>query len=244
MLSFGAVTSPEDALRGAQRLFVITGAGASAESGISTFRDPGGWWKTRNPEDLATRQAFDRDPEEVWRWYDARRQMVANVEPNRTHLALAHAEASGRVVTIVTQNVDDLHERAGSREVIHVHGCIWRMRCVVEQTVFENRQVPLPVIPPRCPSGHLARPDIVWWDEDLDPTVVRRVEQVLEDPFDVALVIGTEATFDYVRDWARQAQARGARLIEVNPRQTALTPFVDGRLSPATGAVLYAVLLA
>lgn len=236
------MTSAEEALRHAQRLLVITGAGASAESGIPTFRDPGGWWNTRSPEELATRRAFQRDPEEVWRWYDARRQIVARAQPNLTHRALAHAEAAGRLVEIVTQNVDDLHERSGSRRVVHVHGSIWRMRCIVEGTHFENRDVPLTALPPRCPRGHLARPDIVWWDEELDPSVVRRVDDIVDDRFDVALVIGTEATFDYIREWARRARAGGAQLIEMNPKETALTPFVDSRLAQPTGEALYGIL--
>ena len=104
----------------ARRILVITGAGVSAESGIPTFRDKGGWWKHYRPEDLATPDAFARDPHTVWSWYDARRQGVARAEPNAGHRALARAEAAGCRVAIVTQNVDDLHERAGSREIAHV----------------------------------------------------------------------------------------------------------------------------
>src|SRR4051812_47629695 len=141
----------ELAIRSAQRLLVITGAGISAESGIPTFRDQAGWWKSHDPEALATRTAFDRDPIEVWRWYEMRRGIVANARPNLAHEALARAEASGRRVAIVTQNVDDLHERAGSREVIHVHGDIWQLKCMKDGSVFEDRRVPLPVLPPRCP---------------------------------------------------------------------------------------------
>lgn len=236
------MTASTDAIRRAQRLLVITGAGISAESGVPTFRDPGGWWKSHNPEQLATREAFEKDPAEVWRWYDARRAIVARAEPNPAHRALARAEASGRRVAIVTQNVDDLHERAGSRETIHVHGSIWRLRCTVDGTTFEDRHVPLRNIPAECPLGHLARPDIVWWDEDLDPAVTARVEHVLNEPFDVAMVVGTGATFDYIRDWARQARGRGAWLVEVNPDETPLTPYVDARIAGNAGEVLHALL--
>ena len=228
--------------RNARRLLVITGAGVSAESGIPTFRDPSGWWRKFKPEELATREAFNRDPAEVWRWYDMRRAMIAGAEPNLAHRALARAEASGCRVAIVTQNVDDLHERAGSREVIHVHGSIWQLKCTVDGTVFEDRRVPLPSIPPRCPNGHLARPNIVWWDEELDPTVAARVNALVNERFDVVLVVGTEATFDYIRDWALTARTRGGLLVEVNLRTTDLTPDVDVRIEGKAAEVLNDIL--
>jgi NAD-dependent deacetylase len=234
--------SVERAVRTGQRLLVITGAGVSAESGIPTFRDPNGWWKSYKPEELATREAFNRDPVEVWRWYDMRRAIVARAEPNAAHCALARAEASGRRVAIITQNVDDLHERGGSREIIHVHGSIWQLKCTTEGTVFEDRRVPLPALPPRCPRGHIARPDIVWWDEELDPRVTARVEALLREPFDVVLAAGTEATFDYIREWALCAKARGALLVEVNPRITALTPDIDVRIAAKAGEALDTIL--
>jgi NAD-dependent deacetylase len=142
----------------------------------------------------------------------------------------------------LTQNVDDLHERAGSREIIHVHGSIWELKCTADDTIFEDRRVPLPEIPPRCPSGHLARPNIVWWDEELDPGVVDRIDTILDESFDVVLVVGTEATFDYIRDWALRAKARGALLVEINPRITALTAQADARIEGKAGEVLDAIL--
>jgi len=236
------MSSINNAVRDARQLLVITGAGVSAESGIPTFRDVNGWWKTYKPEELATREAFDRDPAEVWRWYDRRRAIVAGAEPNQAHRALARAESLGRRVAIVTQNVDDLHERAGSREIIHVHGVIWQLRCTAEGTVFEDRRVPLPTIPPRCPCGHIARPNIVWWDEELDRRVVARIDALLSEPFEVVLAVGTEATFDYIREWALRAKARGAVLVEVNPRTTALTTEVDLRIEGKAGEVLDVIL--
>ena len=229
-------------VRGARRLLVITGAGVSAESGIPTFRDVSGWWKTYKPEELATREAFNRDPAEVWRWYDMRRAIVAGAEPNLAHRALARAETAGRRIAIVTQNVDDLHERAGSQETIHVHGSIWQLRCTVEGTVFEDRRVPLPTIPPRCPCGQIARPNIVWWDEELDPLITARVDALVNESFDLVLAIGTEATFDYIRQWALAAKARGSQLIELNPRTTALTPAVDLRIEGTAGEILDVIL--
>jgi NAD-dependent deacetylase len=222
----------------AHSLLVITGAGVSAESGVPTFRDPSGWWRQIPPDAIATRAAFDRDPVDVWRWYEARRQGIAAASPNEAHLALARVERAGCRVAIVTQNVDDLHERAGSREVVHVHGSIWELQCTVDGIVFEDRRVPFPALPPRCPDGHLARPHVVWWDEELDADVVARVEHLVREPFDVALVIGTEATFDYIRHWALTAKAHGARLVEINPRITELSRDVDYRVSRTAGEAL------
>jgi NAD-dependent deacetylase len=232
------MSSIKQAVRDANRLLVITGAGISAESGIPTFRDPedpNRLWEKYDPEKVATREAFEADPIEVWRWYEMRRRIVARAKPNPAHLALARAERSGRRVAIVTQNVDDLHERAGSREVVHVHGSIWQLRCMGDGRVFEDRRVPLPSLPPRCPCGEIARPNIVWFDEDLDPVVEAHVDALVEEPFDVALVVGTEAKF--IREWALRAKARGARLVEVNPRTTVLTESCE-RLAGKAGEVL------
>lgn len=226
----------------ARQLLVITGAGVSAESGIPTFRDVDGWWKTYKPEELATQEAFNRDPAEVWQWYAMRRSIIATAQPNLAHRALAGTESRGRRVAIVTQNVDDLHERAGSREVIHVHGSIWQLRCTADGTVFEDRSVPLSAIPPRCPCGHIARPNVVWWDEELDPVITARVDTLVSERFDLVLSVGTEATFDYIRAWALRAKAQGSLLVEVNPRITALTPDVDVRIEGKAGEVLDVIL--
>ncbi|HET9233139.1 MAG TPA: NAD-dependent protein deacylase, partial [Candidatus Eisenbacteria bacterium] len=212
------------ALRDARRLLVITGAGVSAESSIPTFRDPGGWWKNYRPEDLATPEAFERDPVLVWQWYDMRRGIVARAEPNPAHRALARAEQKGVRVAIVTQNVDDLHERAGNKNVIHVHGSLWHLRCTADGGVFEDRRVPLPELPPRCQCGSIARPHVVWFNEMLDPVIIGSVEDLVREPWEIVLVVGTEATFYYIHRWAMTAKSGGARLIEINPRATPLTP--------------------
>lgn len=236
------LSSIKRAVCGARRLLVITGAGVSAESGIPTFRDVDGWWKTYRPEELATKEAFSRDPAEVWRWYDMRRALIAGAEPNSAHRALARLEAAERYVAIITQNVDDLHERAGNRNIIHVHGSIWQLRCTAEGTVFEDHRVPLPVIPPRCPCGQIARPNIVWWDEELDPLVTLRVDALVRESFDLVLAVGTDAVFDYIRQWALTAKAGGALLGELNLRTTALTPAVDVHIEGKAGEVLDAIL--
>lgn len=221
-----------------ERLLIISGAGVSAESGIPTFRDPNGWWKQYRPEDLATQAAFDRDPVLVWQWYDMRRGIVARAEPNPAHRALAQVEASGKQVVIVTQNVDDLHERAGSKEVIHVHGSLWQLRCTFEGTVFDDRTVPLVHLPPICACGRIARPNVVWFNETLDPAVTSRVARLVRESFDAIIVIGTEASFSYIQRWALQSKQSGAILIELNPRTTPLTPHTDVHLEGKAGELL------
>jgi len=227
-----------EALETAGRVLVVTGAGISAESGIPTFRGPGGWWRNLDPMRLATPQAFAEDPALVWEWYDHRRRGVAAAEPNAGHRAVAALPRPGREVVLLTQNVDDLHERAGSPSVLHVHGSLWTVRCVRDGTLFVNREVPLGELPPRCPCGALLRPHITWFGETIMMDAVDRVEDGMRAGFDVALVVGTEASFPYILDWARRAQDAGALLVEVNPVETALTGRADLHLRGAAGEVL------
>ena len=228
-----------EALRKARSILAITGAGISAESGIPTFRGEGGLWQSYNPEQLATWPAFENDPKKVWQWYDGRRIRIANAQPNRAHHALARMEAEGKRVVIVTQNVDDLHERAGSGQVIHLHGSIWQATCLAEQITYELRETPLAEIPPRCPCGGRLRPNVVFFDEEVPAHVVAAIETYFarQKP-DVALVIGTRATFDYVLGYALRAKKRGALLVEINPETTPLTPFADLAIHEKAGEVL------
>lgn len=228
------------ALHMANNILAITGAGISAESGIPTFRGGGGFWRLHDPEKLATRRAFDRDPTTVWQWYDYRRQLIARAQPNRAHRALAAMEKLGKRVLIITQNVDDLHERAGSRRVAHIHGSIWHVTCAKEGATHELREVPLAQLPPRCSRcGSLLRPNVVWFDEELPEDVCAEIEGYFrsEKP-EVALVIGTRATFDYIRDYALRAKALGATLIEINPEHTFLTPFANLAIHEQAGSAL------
>ncbi|MCK6480632.1 MAG: NAD-dependent protein deacylase [Planctomycetes bacterium] len=227
-----------EALEGASRVLLVTGAGISAESGIPTFRGPGGWWRNLDPMRLATPEAFARDPGLVWEWYDHRRRAAAAAPPNAGHRALAALARPGREVVLVTQNVDDLHERAGSPSVLHVHGSLWTVRCTREGTLSPNREVPLPEIPPRCGCGALLRPHITWFGETIMGDAVAGVEEGLAEGFDAALVVGTEATFPYIVEWALRARRGGALLAEVNPVETALTPYADLSLRGKAGEVL------
>lgn len=230
-------------LRGAARIAVLTGAGVSAESGIPTFRGEGGLWRQFRPEDLATPQAFARDPALVWEWYDWRRQKVASCAPNPAHRALAALEARAGTFWLITQNVDDLHRQAGSRRLVELHGNIWRARCTREGTVSEFREVPLRAIPPRCACGALLRPDIVWFGEPLPAQALDRAFRAAE-ACDLFLVVGTSALVQPAASLPLLARERGAAVIEVNPDPTPLSHRVDLWLRGQAGTVLPALLSA
>jgi len=228
-----------DRVRTAQSILVITGAGISAESGIPTFRTDDGLWNKVNPLDYATREAFLADPVKVWQWYDERRANMAQARPNAGHRALAELERQGRRIFTVTQNVDDLHEQAGTKEVVHIHGSLWRLRCERDGTVLENREVPMSEMPPTCMCGNIMRPDIVWFGETLPWQPVEAIHRYfLEARIDLCLVVGTEASFGYIMQWALQARDSGALLVDVNPRDTGLSSLVDVHLGGSAGTIL------
>lgn len=222
----------------ASPIVALTGAGISAESGIPTFRGPEGMWRSYRSEDLATPEAFHRDPALVWEWYDWRRQRIAPCRPNPAHTTLAEMEDALPAFTLVTQNVDGLHQLAGSRNVLELHGNIWRVRCVACDWMREDRRVPLPEIPPRCPVCEaLLRPDVVWFGEPLP-------QGVLETALDAAvrcrsmLIAGTSAVVQPAASLPIVARREGAYLIEANLSATPLTPLVDEVLRGAAGEVL------
>src|ERR1700680_3478219 len=179
-------------LKEARSVAVLTGAGVSAESGVPTFRGPGGLWKQYRPEDLATPGAFARDPKLVWEWYDWRRARITETQPNPGHYALAEMEKRVPRFTLITQNVDGLHEQAGSRNVLRLHGSIWIVRCTSCEAVREDRRTPLPEMPPVCECGAMLRPGVVWFGEPLPPGVWREAEAAARSA-DLFLVIGASA---------------------------------------------------
>jgi NAD-dependent deacetylase len=166
----------------------LTGAGISAESGIPTFRGAGGLWREYRAEDLATPEAFSRDPKLVWEWYDWRRSLIAAAEPNAGHLALAELARRGPKFTLITQNVDGLHDRAGSTGVLKVHGDIWTVRCVSCGQEWEDRRAKLPELPPRCRCGGIERPGVVWFGESLPGNVWAQAEDAAHNA-DLFLII-------------------------------------------------------
>jgi NAD-dependent deacetylase len=203
---------------------VLTGAGVSAESGVPTFRDEGGLWHSYRAQDLATPQAFRRDPALVWQWYDWRRSIVGACRPNTAHHALADMEQALDDFVLVTQNVDGLHRLAGSRRVLELHGNIWRLRCTLEcRPAWEDRRVPLPEIPPRCPGcGALARPDVVWFGEAL-PGEALMAAMEASRRCALMLVVGTSALVQPAASLPLLALDNGAYLVEINPAAAPLS---------------------
>jgi NAD-dependent deacetylase len=201
---------------------VLTGAGISAESGVPTFRGPGGLWRDRKPEELATPEAFQENPRLVWEWYEWRRGRIAQAQPNLAHYALVTLEKRHPDVTLITQNVDGLHALAGSRCLLEIHGSLWRTRCGSCRDVREDRRVPLPSLPPRCPCEGVLRPDVVWFGEPLPFDVTRRGFQAV-DACDLMLVVGTSSVVQPAASLAFRALDRGAVVVEVNAEPTPLS---------------------
>ena len=228
-------------IKGATSVAVLTGAGVSAESGIPTFRDPGGLWQQYRPEELASPDAFRRDPRLVWEWYDWRRQKIAQASPNPAHAALAQLERIVPKFLLITQNIDDLHGTAGSRRLIELHGCIWRVRCQAEGTVHENREVPLKTLPPHCDCGGLLRPDVVWFGEPLSVEIQAQAFAAAETS-DVFLTVGTSAIVHPAAALPIVAKDRGAFVAEINPAPTPITPYLDCYLQGPAGMILPQIL--
>jgi len=224
--------------RSARAVAVLTGAGISAESGIATFRGSGGLWENHPVEEVATPWGFARDPELVWRFYEARRVQGATCAPNAGHRALARLEAElDGSFTLATQNVDGLHALAGSKNLLELHGSLWRVRCTECDHRREDRTVPLPEIPPRCACGALLRPDIVWFGEMLPPGLFEAAAAAAE-ACDLFLVVGTSGVVEPAASLARLAARAGAEVWEVNPDETPLTPLCQRSLRSGAGAVL------
>ena len=228
-------------IEAARSIAVLTGAGISAESGVPTFRGPGGLWRQYRPEELATPEAFRRDPRLVWEWYDWRRQRIAQARPNAGHEALVRLERSKPRFWLITQNVDGLHERAGSRRVIKLHGDIWLVRCVACGREQRDERVPLPELPPRCACGGLLRPGVVWFGEALPPGAWEAAEQAVREA-EVLLVVGTSAVVYPAAGLIPLAQACGARVIEVNPEETPMSARLDCSLRGPAGVILPALI--
>lgn len=228
-------------LRDARHVCVMTGAGMSAESGVPTFRDAQtGLWARFRPEELATQAAFDADPRRVWQWYSWRREMVAKAEPHAGHLALVSLSRRARAFSLITQNVDGLHQRAGHEQVIELHGNILRNRCSVSGRLVEDDLPGEPPESPHVPTA-LVRPDVVWFGEALPVDAVERAQRALE-ACDVLLSIGTSALVEPAASMPLYAQSRGAKTIEINPKPSALAAHFDVQLAQPAGVALPAIL--
>jgi len=234
MIPVGLVTH----LRAPRRIVVLTGAGVSAESGLPTFRDAQtGLWARYRPEDLATPEAFANNPKLVWDWYAWRKKLVTEAQPNPGHYALAEMEKHIATFTLVTQNVDGLHRRAGSHNVLELHGNLLRMKCFDEGTLVEEADVSGPDLP-RCPRcGGLLRPDVVWFGELLPANVLNQAIQAIRT-CDTFFSVGTSALVQPAAGLSRLALEQGAVVVEVNPQVTPLTDQVAYVLRGPSGEVL------
>jgi len=231
------IAKARDLLRGAEFIAVLTGAGVSAESGVPTFRGSDGIWKGLSPRELASLGGFARDPHRVWEWYNLRRNTLRNVQPNPGHLALAELERRVPGFGLITQNVDRLHQAAGSRNVVELHGNIWDVRCTECEAVFDRAGVDLPP-EPRCEScGAWLRPGVVWFGEMLPPRALAMAENWAER-CDVFLVLGTSAVVMPAAGLVSLALEAGAKVIEINIEATPATALADITLRGKTGEVL------
>ncbi|MDP9424772.1 MAG: NAD-dependent deacylase [Actinomycetota bacterium] len=234
----GITSALTSVLRGARRVTVLTGSGVSAESGVPTFRDAQtGLWARYEPQELATPEAFERDPRLVWEWYQWRRDLVRQAEPNPGHRALVELERRVPTFSLATQNVDGLHRRAGSENVLELHGNIMRSKCSVEGVEAETRTGDESV-PPLCPGcGAFLRPDVVWFGEALPEDVFAAASEAARN-CDVFLSVGTSSLVYPAASLPSEAARSGAVLVEVNPDDTPLTPHADYALRGRAGEVL------
>lgn len=239
----------------AERIVVLTGAGVSAESGVPTFRDADGLWKSHRPEELATPQAFARDPRLVWEWYAWRRAFIGRCAPNDAHRALARLASTHEATTVVTQNVDGLHHRAADETApagsdpssvypLELHGAIHRDRCILcgrrtpgRTDVDSTSESTLP----RCSCGGLLRPDVIWFGEALDAEVIRASFEAARVA-DVCLVVGTSAVVYPAASVPEVTLQRGGKVVEVNPEATPLTTLSALSLRGPAGELLPAIL--
>jgi NAD-dependent deacetylase len=220
----------------ARSVVALTGAGVSQESGIPTFREAqSGLWAQFKPEELATPQAFSKDPARVWKWYEYRRGLIRKSRPNQAHHALASMETLFNSFWLITQNIDGLHALAGSKRRLELHGNIFRNKCFKEETLVEDY---LPGEPPLCPRcGSYVRPDVVWFNEPLPQEVLNRAME-LASHCQAFLVVGTSSVVYPAAHLPFLAKRSGACIIEINTNPTPVTEYADFTLLGKAGELL------
>lgn len=224
-------------LKQAHKVAVLTGAGVSAESGVPTFRGENGIWKKLKPEELANFSAFLRNPDLVWEWYTFRKKMMSEVSPNPGHYAMAKMETYFPEFTLITQNIDNLHQQAGSKKVLELHGNIRRNYCIKCRTYYNDEELVLGESAPKCSCGGLIRPDVVWFGEILPEDILRAAFAASEE-CEVFLSIGTSAVVYPAAMLPRAAKAANALLVEINPERTELTDSAHHYLAGPSGVIL------
>ncbi|TKS57905.1 MAG: NAD-dependent deacylase [Nitrospira sp.] len=216
----------KEKLAEARAVTVLTGAGISADSGVPTFRGVDGLWRNYRAEDLATPEAFERDPRLVWEWYNWRRELLAAKQPNSAHEAVAELERRYEQFWLITQNVDGLHRAAGSRKLSEIHGSIWMVRCTACGSIEDNRDVPIAILPTCRDCNGLLRPHIVWFGESLFPEDLTQCASALQ-ACDVLIVIGTSGVVYPAAGFASMAKEAGAFVAEINLDTTPQSDLVD-----------------
>jgi NAD-dependent deacetylase len=226
-----------EALQRAERVTALTGAGISAESGVPTFRGADGLWQNYRATELATPQAFARDPELVWKFYNWRRQLIHGVTFNAAHRALARLEERIPSFTLITQNVDGLHILAGSRNVLEIHGDLWKVRCTQCHQISTDRAPDLGPRPTCSACGGLLRPHVVWFGESLDPAVLQGAVAASREA-QVMLVIGTSSWVQPAASFSLEAKNHGAFVAEINLEKTPHSQFMDVVLQGKAGEIV------
>jgi NAD-dependent deacetylase len=222
----------------AKKVAVLTGAGISAESGIPTFRGNDGYWKNYRAEDLATPEAFRKDPKLVWEWYEMRRGVCANAKPNPAHETIVSMEDYYENFFLITQNVDGLHRRAGNTKIVAIHGDIFTSRCTKCGDISELLEIPLTELPPTCKNcKSLLRPNIVWFGESYFPGVLEGCYSYLSN-CDLIFIIGTSGQVSAPMQLALYAIQNGAISIEINPEESTITSKVRFYLKGKAGEIL------
>jgi len=244
-----AINRVKEHLASARAITVLTGAGISADSGIPTFRGKDGLWKNFKAQDLATPEAFARNPRLVWEWYDWRRGLIASKSPNAGHHALVEMEKRHPQFTLITQNVDGFHDLAGSHNPIELHGNIWKVRCTKCGQISINRDIPIQILP-YCQSVStyrsdgcqgLLRPHIVWFGESLNESDIEKSVAALQS-CDLMLVIGTSGIVQPAASFVEMAKSSGAYVVEVNLDPSSQSHFVDEVLTGRASEVLPSLL--
>lgn len=218
-----------------KKIVFFTGAGLSAESGIPTYRGKGGLWAEYDYEEYACQRAFDRDPEKVWDFHDKRREAIGKCAPNLAHQIIAEVQESQPGTVVITQNIDGLHTKAGATDVIELHGCAWRVRCDREGITREDHSVP--ITSRQCSCGGYLRPDIVWFEDALDPRNLRGARAAL-DGCDLLVSVGTSGVVYPAADLPRIAMANGATSVEINLEDTPVSAYYTHRLRGKASVLL------
>lgn len=225
-------------IRDSEAVTVLTGAGISSESGIPTYRGQEGLWRNYSPQELATAEAFSRDPKLVWEWYDSRRAVMKDAKPNPGHFAVTTLERKKKDFTLITQNIDGLHLVAGTRNVIELHGSLWEIRCVKCDRVEKNYQVPLPELPPKCARcDEPMRPNTVWFEEIIPMERIDRSLFAIERS-DLVLIIGTSGVVEPAASMGLIAKKSEKAVVEINIEVTPGTGLYDASILGKSGEVL------